>query len=454
MSSLVVQHYRCPEYYSDLVPDHEYLTGLKWGVFEPYFHLVSGCVDERSGGHEERATQLANKTEETIEGLRSERYTRDSDYNILRSRAASIYYFFRPILHTAVRKYIQRVCLSGWKHLEVPRWPVDTTVEDVLGQLLLGMLRSDMTRRIPFIWFWPDGASSCAIMTHDVETQIGLRHCSALMDIDATFGVPAAYQIVPEGRYHVSASFIDELRKRGCEVNVQDLNHDGLLFRNEREFSRRAARINEYVDKFGARGFRSAALYRNHEWLTALNVEFDMSVPNVAHLDPQRGGCCTVLPYFIDHLLELPVTTTQDYSLFHILNSYSLDLWKQQIDLIKQKNGLISFITHPDYLTSDVAKSVYRDLLTYLTRLRSDERLWITTPGEVNDWWRQRAQLRIVEDGVGWRIVGPGSGRARIGYAEQHMGQLVLSVQGHELCTEENDCNEIASDSQPIGKHV
>lgn len=454
MSTLVGRHYRCPECFSELVPDHEFLMQLDWGGFEPYFQFVSRRGDERSAAPQACATQLVRTAEEAIQGLRSERYARDSDCNILRSRAAAIYYFFRPLLPIAVRKYVQRMYLSGWTKLAIPRWPVDTTVEDVLGQLLLGMVRSSMTtKRIPFIWFWPDGASSCAIMTHDVETQTGLNHCSALMDIDAAFGMPAAYEIVPEDRYHVSASLIDEIKRRGCEVNVQDLNHDGFLFKNEREFRRRAAKINEYADKFGARGFRSAALYRNHEWLTALRVEYDMSVPNVAHLEPQRGGCCTVLPYFIDHLVELPVTTTQDYSLFHILNHYSLDLWKQQIDLIRQKNGFISFITHPDYLTSEAAKSVYRGLLRYLTNLRNDERLWITTPGEVNDWWRQRAQLRIVEDGVGWRIVGPGSGRARIGYAEQHMGQLVLSVQGREFCIGEDGCNEMAADPQPIGKH-
>ena len=30
-----------------------------------------------------------------------------------------------------------------------------------------------------------------------------------------------------------------------------------------------------------------------------LDFSFDMSIPNVAHLDPQRGGCCTIMPYFI-----------------------------------------------------------------------------------------------------------------------------------------------------------
>ena len=57
---------------------------------------------------------------------------------------------------------------------------------------------------------------------------------------------------------------------------------------------------------------------------------YDMSVPNVAHLDPQRGGCCTVMPYFIGKILEIPVTDVQDYTLFNILEDFSIELWKKQ----------------------------------------------------------------------------------------------------------------------------
>ena len=95
-----------------------------------------------------------------------------------------------------------------------------------------------------------------------------------------------------------------------------------------------------------------------------------MSVPNAAHLEPQRGGCCTVMPYFVGDILELPLTTTQDYSLFHILGDYSTALWKAQTELILSKNGLISFITHPDYLSEQRALAVYTELLAHLAQLR------------------------------------------------------------------------------------
>ena len=62
---------------------------------------------------------------------------------------------------------------------------------------------------------------------------------------------------------------------------------------------RGAAKINSYGRAWKAEGFRGAILYRRQEWFDAFDFSYDMSVPNVAHLDPQRGGCCTERRYFI-----------------------------------------------------------------------------------------------------------------------------------------------------------
>ena len=154
-----------------------------------------------------------------------------------------------------------------------------------------------------------------------------------------------------------------------------------------------------------------------------------MSVPNVGHLEPQRGGCCTVMPYFVGDILELPVTTTQDYALFNYLNKYSIDLWKHQIELIMEKHGLISFIIHPDYIQRPRGWGVYNELLAYLAQLRDEKKLWIPMPGEVDRWWRQRAKMIIVEDQHGVRIEGEGSERARVAYASEMNGRLVYTLQ-------------------------
>ena len=213
-------------------------------------------------------------------------------------------------------------------------------------------------------------------------------------------------------------SFIEGIRDRGFEVNIQDLNHDGHLFRNREEFLRRAKKINEYGKAYQTRGFRAAVLYRNLDWYDSLDFSFDMSVPNVAHLDPQRGGCCTVMPYFVGDILEIPLTTTQDYMLFHLLNDYSLDLWKAQTELIMEKNGLVSFIVHPDYVIEEKAQGIYRDLLGFLHQLGMEKRIWFAVAGEIDHWWRSRSKMRVVDDDGKWRIEGPGAERAKLAFAK------------------------------------
>jgi hypothetical protein len=369
---------------------------------------------------------------EVVNNLRNEAYLNRSIFN---STMASAYYLLRPFLPVPVRKHLQKITLKDWEKLPFPHWPVDTTVDNLFERTMLLMLESQGLDRIPFIWFWPDGASSCAIMTHDVETTAGRNFCSTLMDIDDRFGIKASFQVVPERRYQVSDAFLGEIRDRGFEINVQDLNHDGRLYQDREKFLSRIAKINEYGRGWGASGFRAAVLYRRQEWFDSLRFSYDMSVPNVAHLDPQRGGCCTVMPYFIGDVLELPVTTIQDYSLFHILNDYSIDLWKRQINAIHKKNGLMSFIVHPDYITHSHPQSTFETLLAYLERLREEKNVWMPIPGEVDRWWRARAQMRLVAAGDGWRIEGTGSERARIAYVSNSNGRLSYAFQeaNHEL---------------------
>jgi len=73
------------------------------------------------------------------------------------------------------------------------------------------------------------------------------------------------------------------------------------------------------------------------------------------------------MPYFIDGIVELPLTTIQDYSLLHILRESTIKIWEQQIALIQQRNGLISFIVHPDYLGGEQELALYRSLLAKLS---------------------------------------------------------------------------------------
>lgn len=361
---------------------------------------------------------------EVIDNLRLERYP-SSQLGRWDKALKDIYYRLRPLTNRPLRKMIQRLRAANWRKRRFPQWPVDTTVENICESLLSLSLQAKGVDRIPFIWFWPDGARGCISMTHDVETVAGRNFCAQLLDIDDSFGIKASYQIVPEGRYPVTPEFLNRLRDRGNEVCVQDLNHDGRLFDEREEFRRRAALMNRHGREYGAKGFRSAVLYRNPEWFEDLDFSFDMSIPNVANLDPQRGGCCTVMPYFIGDILELPLTTIQDYSLFHVLNEHSIGLWRTQLEMILAKNGLASFIVHPDYIIESETQSVYEDLLTMLSEVRGQESVWFALPHEVDSWWRARSRMSIVKDNGSWRIIGEGAECAVLAFAKMADGNLI-----------------------------
>lgn len=370
-----------------------------------------------------------------IESLRLERYAHilsgladPASRSILRD----IYYQMRPLLGVPLRRQMQRLYLRGWKRITFPKWPVDTSVETIHERLLALQMKAGNLNKLPFVWFWPKGSPSCTIVTHDVEDSRGLTFSHDLMDLNDRFGIKSSFQVVPEKRYPVPWSVLAHIRARGFEVNVHDLDHDGRLFSDHETFLQRAKRINQHGREFKSKGFRSAIMYRNADWLEALDFSYDMSFPNVAHLDPQRGGCCTVMPYFIGKILELPLTTIQDYSLFEILNDYSTRLWEQQIEIIRRKNGLMSFLVHPDYIIDKRPRSVYEQLLAMLADLRARGETWIALPSEVADWWRARSEMRLVESGSGWRIEGPESHRARLAFAVLHGDQLVYELAADE----------------------
>lgn len=399
------------------------------GRLECNFHDASEDV-RRSGAR----CLLPFDPSEIAESLRCERYAlRESDGGWAKEIARRGYYTLRPLLPVALRKHLQRRSLRGWQQRQFPSWPIDRTVDLFFEHLLSLALKVGDIASVPFIWFWPEGQSGCVVMTHDVETQEGLDDCDDLMALDSSFGIPSSFQLIPGGRYRVSRTMLKTMRGRGFEVNVHDWNHDGTLFRNRNRFAERAARINRAAAEWEVNGFRSGALYRNADWLSSLEVAYDMSAPNVAHLDPQHGGCCTLFPWFVGKTLEIPVTMTQDYSLFNILNSYSLDLWKEQFKLVLKGHGMASFIVHPDYIQERRARGTYRDLLSYIRELRAKRNLWVTQPGDVNQWWRERSRMKLVRLNGRWEIIGAGSERARIAYATLDQDRIAYAISPPEV---------------------
>ena len=292
MNEYVTQYYRCPERYVQFKVEGV-LTGesgyFNFGNDVVCYGQLCGKIPSpipngkiydaiRNATTDNGITYLPFDVTQAVDNLRLELYSKNTLHagSLFSSFLNGIYYRVRPLLPGGVRRSLQKARLSNWKTLKFPRWPVDRSVDHLFEQLLLLSLRSHRLERIPFIWFWPDGALSCAVMTHDVETKQGRDFCATVMDLDDAHGIKASISVVPELRYEVTKEYLDSIWKRGFEVCVQDLNHDGHLFKDREEYLARVKKINAYGKQYGATGFRSAVLYRNQMWFDQLQFSYDM----------------------------------------------------------------------------------------------------------------------------------------------------------------------------------
>jgi len=376
-----------------------------------------------------RSVTLPFNPTEVIDNLRLEKYVPAVNSAIGsisdgKSISRRVYYAIRPLLGVAIRRILQRAALRNWAKIPFPTWPVDATVEKLIAQLWMLVLKASGESQVPFIWYWPKGYDACAVMTHDVETSAGQDFCYTILELEKEYGIRSSFELIPERRYRISADLVKAIREAGGEVCIHGLNHDGKLFSSEREFRARAAKINQYAKALGANGFRSPVMYRNPAWYDAFKFSYDMSLPNVGHLDPQRGGCCTVFPFFIGDIVELPLTTIQDYPLYNILRSSPLETWTKQMDSIVGEHGLVSFIIHPDYTTKPERQTLYRGLLGSLKRLSVERNVWLALPGEVDRWWRQRNKMVLSKLDGKWIIRGDGADRAAIAHARIEGGKV------------------------------
>lgn len=442
-SPIFSEYFRCPGGIADFRGEEEASAAAGYFRFAGLTCYGRHKAADRSSDAHSRYAELSSEVKieqsiitlpfdpaEVVDNLRYERYLQQcgpAPAASFKSLIRDGYYLLRPLLSTSVRKHLQRTMLRNRRAIPFPSWPVDRTADRLLEELMSLALQS-RSQDIPFVWFWPEGKSACVTVTHDVETTCGLNFCSALMDLNDSRGIKSAFQLVPEKRYKSSACAREEMASRDFEINVHDWNHDGHLFADLATFLDRAEKINATGTAWSAKGFRAGSLYRNSDWLKHLKFQYDMSIPNAAHLEPQFGGCCTLMPYFIGDILEIPVTMTQDYSLFHILNECSTDLWKRELRIVLEGHGMASFIVHPDYIVDDSARSTYADLLDHLAVLRDGQNVWIAKPSEINRWWRQRAAMCVVRDSNGWSVEGPGSEQARLAFAQRDGERLVYSV--------------------------
>jgi len=308
-----------------------------------------------------------------------------------------VYYEVKPLVPVYMRRAVRRWFALRKRGRVQDIWPI-----------LPG------SERPPEGWCgWPEYKRFAIVLTHDVEGKAGLDNCRELAEREMKLGFRSSFNFVPEGEYDLSKELRDELVTRGFEVGVHDLHHDGKLYSSRRGFAEKANRINGYLRKWGAVGFRSGFMLHNLEWAHDLNVQYEASTFDTDPFEPQPDGAGTIFPFWVPRpsrplnshpsvvshgYVELPYTLPQDSTVFLILAEHQPDIWLQKLDWVAKHGGMVLVNTHPDYMnmkqggkmngTWNYPVAFYERLLAHVSSRYAGE-YWHALPKEMARFWRQ-----------------------------------------------------------------
>jgi len=228
----------------------------------------------------------------------------------------------------------------------------------------------------------------------------GFKRCQKLAEMDKALGFRSSFNFVPEGEYTVPESLRFYLEQEGFEVGVHDLYHNGSLYRSSRIFKAQAQKINQYLQSWGALGFRSGFMFHNLQLLRDLNILYDASTFDTDPFEPQPDGVHTIFPFWVrgndtKGYIELPYTLPQDSTLFLILKEKTPEVWIKKLDWVAAHGGMALLNVHPDYLnfdgrmsSSEYSAELYESFLKYVLNSYRDT-CWFALPREIAEYISQ-----------------------------------------------------------------
>ncbi|HZY60374.1 MAG TPA: hypothetical protein VFE56_11460 [Candidatus Binataceae bacterium] len=322
------------------------------------------------------------------------------------SRLLSGYYTIKDLIPAALRHRLNSLAINSRPRPSFPDWPCEDALLQVWRRSLAALLGECGARDSWHLGFWPGDHKVCIVLTHDVESSLGLERMERMADLEERYGFRSAWNLALD-QYPIDWSLIERLRARGFEFGAHGLKHDGRLFRSDRDFAELAPRLMKIAREHGLRGFRAPSTLRRAQWIPHLGFDFDSSFADTDIFEPQPGGTCSIFPFFLESVVELPYTLPQDHTLIHLLGRELLPTWIRKARWIASLGGMILTLTHPDYSGEGICLEAYEKLLDHLAQV---EKAWRALPSEVADWWRQRAEAELHMVGDEPVIGGRGAG--------------------------------------------
>jgi hypothetical protein len=322
--------------------------------------------------------------------------------------AMRAYYLVKGLIPRALRHRLNSAAVRARQRITFPSWPCESALIEFWRDWLRNSLQAIGIDDGWHIGFWPGSSDCCIVLTHDVESPRGFDRMERIADIEERHGFRSAWNL-PLAQYRIDWGQVDRLRARGFEFGAHGLCHDGRLFRSERDFSELSPMLQRLAAEHNMRGFRAPSTLRDPRAIASMDFDFDSSFSDTDPYEPQPGGTCSLFPFHLSRVIELPYTLPQDHTLIHLLHRSPLPIWTMKAKWIASMGGMILTLTHPDYCGDGVYLEAYAELVKRLADIQS---AWRALPSEVAQWWRQRAQMRLKVENGEPRIGGPGAERA------------------------------------------
>ena len=288
-----------------------------------------------------------------------------------------LYYYLRPYIPIKLRHLLQS---SRKVHVEEGWYISSVIIQEYLKYCSLERFNEFKEK------CWPQNYKSALVMTHDVETHNGFMFIPEVLELESKFNIKSSWNIVPY-LYPIDDGIIRLIRDSGCEIGIHGFNHDGKLYFSKRIFDERKYYINEAIKRYDAVGFRSPAAHRNLVWLQELDIRYDASCFDVDPFQPMPGGTHSIWPFQVGKFVELPYTLPQDHVLWVQLREKTNNIWERKIKWLYEHNGMMLFITHPDYLMISDNLSRYQGILEYLSTFKD---IWNILPRDLENYWREK----------------------------------------------------------------
>jgi peptidoglycan/xylan/chitin deacetylase (PgdA/CDA1 family) len=309
-----------------------------------------------------------------------------------------------------LRHCLNSAAISARTSPEFPRWPCESALLELRSDWLKSALGTLGLEDGWHIGFWPHGFRCCIVLTHDIETRKGFDRMETVADLEERFGFRSAWNL-PLAQYEIDWNRVAAMRARGFEFGAHGLSHDGRLFRSEQDFAELSPRLERLAAEHDLRGFRAPSTLRDPRLIAEMNFEFDSSFADTDPYEPQPGGTCSLFPFHLAKMIELPYTMPQDHTLLHLLRRNPLPLWVLKAKWIASAGGMILTLIHPDYCGQQPQLGLYEELLKHLADLES---AWRALPSQVAEWWRQRSRSDLRLEHGQPVISGPARARAVI----------------------------------------